>query len=376
MATFENTCLTSFDFSSISTCLNPKFVLLLSMKTSDFNFDLPIELIAQEPYPEKLQTPMLVFKNNNITDQKIKDIINYLQEGDVLVFNNARVIKAKLQGKIKRNNALINVNLDQLVNNNWQALCKPAKKIVIGDIIEINQDFFAKVIEKKSNGIIIIKFNVEDQEQLIKKLDQFGQVPLPPYIKRDQQNIDDQKNYQNCYAKTGIAVACPTAGLHFNQELLDQLSQKKIKQVFVTLNVGAGTFLPVKSEFINDHQMHQESFSIDQETSDVINHAKKNHKKIIAVGTTSLRVLESSVNDNEQLQAINSSTKIFITPGYKFKIIDGLLTNFHLPKSTLFMLVASLVGTKNAHQIYQHAIAKKYRFYSYGDCSLLFKNNL
>jgi S-adenosylmethionine:tRNA ribosyltransferase-isomerase len=350
------------------------------MKTTDFDFNLPNELIAQRPFANKTQTPMLLFYNEKIYDKKLNDIVYYLQEGDVLVFNNAKVIKAKFSAQIQRNLAKLEVNLDQeyqgLEDDKefviWQALCKPAKKVLIGDILKISEDFFAEVINKNNDGFIKIKFNYSNQK-LVEMLDKYGQIPLPPYIKRLEKNSDDEKNYQTIYAKEGNAVACPTAGLHFNQEIFDKINTKKIIKVFVTLNVGAGTFLPVRSEFIKDHDMHQESFVIDEKTCEIINNAKKNKNKIIAIGTTALRVLESVVNEKNQVEAKKSTTKIFITPPYNFKIVDILLTNFHLPKSTLFMLISAFVGKENAKKIYQHAIEKKYRFFSYGDTSLLFR---
>ena len=324
---------------------------------------------------------MLVFCNEKIYDKKLNDIVDYLQEGDVLVFNNAKVIKAKFSAQIQRNLAKLEVNLDQecqgLINDEkltiWQALCKPAKKVVIGDILKISESFKGEVIEKNNDGFIKIKFNNSNLE-LAEMLDKYGQIPLPPYIKRLEKNLDDEKNYQTIYAKEGNAVACPTAGLHFSQEIFDKINSKKIIQVFVTLNVGAGTFLPVRSEFIKDHEMHEESFVIDEKTCEIINHAKKNKNKIIAIGTTSLRVLESVANEKNQVVAKKSTTKIFITPPYNFKIVDILVTNFHLPKSTLLMLISAFVGKENAKKIYQHAIEKKYRFFSYGDSSLLFRS--
>ncbi len=350
------------------------------MKTSDFNFNLPSELIAQQPFVKKEQTPMLVFCNEKIYDKKLNDIVDYLQEGDVLVFNNAKVIKAKFSAQIQRNLSTIEVNLDQEIegietdskSTIWRALCKPAKKILIGDILKISEDFYSEVIDKNIDGFIKLKFNYQSKE-IVEKLEKYGQIPLPPYIKRLEKNLDDEENYQTIYASKGNAVACPTAGLHFNQEIFDKINSKKIIKVFVTLNVGAGTFLPVRSEFIEDHEMHQESFVIDEKTCEIINNAKKNKNRIIAIGTTALRVLESVVNDKNQVEAKKTTTKIFITPPYDFKIVDILLTNFHLPKSTLFMLVCAFIGKENAQEIYQHAIKNNYRFFSYGDASLLFR---
>ncbi len=302
------------------------------------------------------------------------NLIDFLQEGDVMVFNDARVIKAKLSAKILRNSAHLDFNLDQEDEGAWNALCKPAKKVSIGDKLEIAPDFFAEVLEKTDDGFIKIKFDCAEEELKL-KLEKYGTTPLPPYIKRDKQIVDDIKNYQTIYAANGTAVAAPTAGLHFDEKTFATLATKKIQKTFVTLNVGAGTFLPVRSQFLEQHTMHRESFCLSHEAAEVINTAKRNGKKIIAVGTTSLRVLESAADENGLLHPIKSSTEIFIYPPYHFKIVDILMTNFHLPKSTLFMLICAFVGKENAFKIYNHAITKKYRFYSYGDASLLFNSN-
>jgi S-adenosylmethionine:tRNA ribosyltransferase-isomerase len=350
-------------------------------KTADFNFNLPENLIAQEPLKNKEQTPLLVFQNNQILDKKINDLIDFFEEGSVMIFNQVKVIKAKLTGKISRNSTLIHFNLDQESNGLWNALCRPAKKVRVGDIIiiskDLSDDFFCEVVEKDNDGFVKIKFNC-DEVELLAKLDKYGSVPLPPYIKRDENNQkdsqNDQKNYQTIYAQDGIAVAAPTAGLHFNENIFNKIKAKKIQCVFLTLNVGAGTFLPVRTESLEEHKMHSEKFFLSKENCEIINNAKKNGKKIIAVGTTSLRAVESSVDNNGILNPQNRATEIFIYPPYDFKIVDILMTNFHLPKSTLFMLICAFIGYENAFKLYNHAIEKQYRFYSYGDSSLLFRN--
>jgi len=342
--------------------------------TSDFDFDLPEKLIAQSPFSPKEETAMLVFDGGQITDAKVINLIDFLHEGDVVVFNDAKVIKAKLSAKIVRNSAQLHFNLDQENQGIWNALCRPAKKVKAGDSLEIAADFSAEVLEKTDDGFIKIKFDCEGEE-LAQKLEKYGEVPLPPYIKRGEENKADQQNYQTIYAAHGTAVAAPTAGLHFNEKIFALLEAKKIKKAFVTLNVGAGTFLPVRSDFLKDHKMHLESFSISQTSADMINNAKTTGKRIVAVGTTSLRVLESVADENGRVKATKSTTEIFIYPPYKFKIVDILMTNFHLPKSTLFMLISAFVGRENAFKIYNHAIAKNYRFYSYGDASLLFRKD-
>lgn len=344
-------------------------------KTEDFNFNLPSQLIAQEPFEEKEKTPMLIFKDNQIIDKKINDLIDYFSDGDVIVFNKVKVIKAKFRGKVSNSDNFIDFNLDQeLEDGSWKALCRPAKKVKNNDKIIIAADFCADIEQKNNDGSIIIKFNYSG-DKLMKLIEKYGNVPLPPYIKRSHQSLRDEKNYQTIYAKNGMAVAAPTAGLHFNDNLLKKLLQKNIQQVFLTLNVGAGTFLPVRTENIQDHQMHHERFVLSEDDCNIINYAKKHQKKIIAVGTTSLRALESSVDNCGILRPQNRYTNIFIYPPYNFKVVDVLLTNFHLPKSTLFMLICAFVGYENALKIYDHAIKNQYRFYSYGDASLLFMPN-
>jgi len=340
-------------------------------KTTDFDFNLPEELIASNPLFPRDSSRMLVDnKVGSFLDKKVNNLTDFLEAGDVIVFNDTKVIKAKLSGF--RGEVKININLHAGTGDIWQVFAKPAKRLKINDKIIFADDFAAVVLAKNSEGIIDLKFNT-NQEQFFEKLEKYGQMPLPPYIKRSEENKNDEQNYQTIFAKNPGAVAAPTAGLHFTNELLRKLEDKGIKKAFVTLNVGAGTFLPVKSEYIKDHPMHSEFFSITEENCEIINEAKKSGKKIIAVGTTSLRVLETIADDNGKLIPQNSSTKIFIYPPYKFKIVDILLTNFHLPKSTLFMLVSAFIGKDRAYDFYQYAISKKYRFYSYGDCGLLYK---
>ncbi len=315
---------------------------------------------------------MLVFDGAKILDAQLINLVDFLQEGDVVVFNDAKVIKAKLTAKILRNSAQLEFNLDQKNQGLWNALCRPAKKVQAGDQLEIAPDFFAEVKEKSDDGTIRIKFDC-DSDELFAKLEKYGSVPLPPYIKREEEVSSDQKNYQTIYAAKGMAAAAPTAGLHFSEKIFATLETKKIEKVFVTLNIGAGTFLPVRTDFLKDHKMHSEFFSLSAEAAKIINLAKSRGKRIVAVGTTSLRVLESAVDENGLLQPMNISTQIFIHPPYAFKIVDILMTNFHLPKSTLFMLICAFVGKERAFEIYNHAISQQYRFYSYGDSSLLFR---
>ena len=350
-------------------------------KTNDFDFNLPSNLIAHQPRQNKEQTPLLIFKNNEILDKKVINLIDYFCEGDVMIFNQVKVIKAKLRGTIERTKSIIDFNLDQEIDGIWRALCRPAKKINDRDKIILAENFFCIVTEKKLDGFIKIQFYLNNRiisgNELHDILEIYGSTPLPPYIKRDDYKKNcDSKNYQTIYAKDGVGVAAPTAGLHFSENIFQKIVEKNIKCVFLTLNVGAGTFLPVRVEALDKHKMHSEKYVLSAENCEIINSAKKLGKKIIAVGTTSLRALESSVDGDGFLQPQNRATDIFIYPPYDFKIVDVLMTNFHLPKSTLFMLVCAFVGYENAFKIYHHAIEQQYRFYSYGDTSLLFKSNL
>jgi len=312
---------------------------------------------------------MLVCEGDNIFDKQVINLVDHLNEGDLLIFNDAKVIKAKLTGTIKRNSAILEFNLDQINDGIWNALCKPAKKVEKGDEIVISDEFMAMVHEKNNDGTISIEFNAKDDE-FIALLEKFGEVPLPPYIKRGKEE-GDVENYQTIYAKSGYAVAAPTAGLHFSDAIFAALKKKKINTAFVTLNVGAGTFLPVRSDHLEDHKMHFEYFNLPEETAEIINKTKRENKRVIAVGTTSLRVLESSSTKKGVVKAGSKNTDIFIYPPFDFQIIDGLMTNFHLPKSTLFMLICAFIGQDKAFMLYEHAIKENYRFYSYGDPTLL-----
>ena len=339
-------------------------------KLLDFDFNLPPELIANKPVFPRDNSKILIHQDEDISEDSVKNLDQFLEKGDILVLNDSKVLKAKILG-YNKNGAKININLHQEISDGvWQVFAKPAKKLNIGDQFIVSEDFFAEIIDKNSDGILTLNFNIKSSD-FFHKLEKYGQMPLPPYIKEQDENADD--NYQTIYAKKLGSVAAPTAGLHFTEELIEKIKKKGIKIVFVTLNVGAGTFLPVKSEIIQDHKMHQEFFEINPDVCDIINKAKESGNRIVAVGTTSMRVLESAADENGFLVPKIENTYIFIYPGYKFKIVDILMTNFHLPKSTLFMLVSAFIGFDNAKKLYQLAIDKKYRFYSYGDCCLLYK---
>ena len=339
------------------------------MKTSLFDFELPSELIANQPISPRDAARMLVVADE-LNNSHVANLIDYLQAGDVMVFNDTRVIPARLNGKKGREGANIELTLTKNVSGNlWKAFAKNSKRLKINDIIYFAEDFSAILIEKLENGEIIIDFKCANFSEALQK---YGKMPLPPYIKRNSSQDTDNNNYQTVYAKNEGAIAAPTAGLHFTDKLLNSLKEKGVIQVFVTLHVGAGTFLPVKTDDTNDHKMHSEYAEISSETADIINAAKASGKRIIAVGTTSLRVLESAAKDSK-LEQFAGETDIFIIPGYKFQIVDVLMTNFHLPKSTLFMLVSAFAGLDKMQNAYAHAIKEKYRFYSYGDACLLFR---
>jgi len=342
------------------------------MKLSDFDFDLPSELIAQRPSDKRDHSDLLIAALEPIKT-KFYNIIDYLKEGDLLVFNNSKVIKAKLHlGK----NITINLN-KKLHNNCWAAFAKPARKLHIDD--EFYFDNHKVIIaEKFAMGEIKVKFELDDIS-VFEFLDKYGEMPLPLYIRRDMDSrfrgndiVYDNDCYQTIYSQIEGSVAAPTAGLHFTKEILDKLKAKNIQTTFLTLHVGAGTFLPVKTENIHEHKMHTEYCSITPETAEIINKAKQEKRRIIAVGTTTLRTLESSCN-NGTVKAGDFETDIFITPGFKFQTADMLLTNFHFPKSTLFMLICAFAGFKEMHELYKYAIKEKMRFFSYGDATLLYR---
>lgn len=354
------------------------------MQVDIFDFELNRDLIAKEPASPRDSSRLLDLSVENvISDRHFYDLPRLLNEGDVLVFNDTKVIPARLYGA--RGEALVEVTLYHPDDGiRWHAFIKNAKRLKPDDIIRFynndisaeQSDFTAIVIEKTDEDGVIIEFTC-NPSQLGALLEKYGYMPLPPYIKREKprsglwDKFDDKENYQTIYAKHEGAVAAPTAGLHFTPDVLQKLRDKGVQEVFLTLHVGAGTFLPVKTDNTQDHKMHAEYGIITQDTADVINKAKQAGKRIIAVGTTSLRLLESAADNQGVLHPFADETSIFITPGYKFKILDMLITNFHLPKSTLFMLVCAVAGTDCMKNGYQHAIDNRYRFYSYGDSSIL-----
>jgi S-adenosylmethionine:tRNA ribosyltransferase-isomerase len=338
------------------------------MQLSDFDFDLPETLIAQEPTSIWEHSNLLIAAANpEIVG--FYNLPNYLVAGDLLVFNNSRVIKAKLV--IPKNDKEININLNRPIGDNrWLGFARPSRRLEEGD--EFNFGTHKLKIKKKLNfGEIEIEFSLNELD-LFDFLDQYGQVPLPQYIKRVKSKEEDVQRYQNVYSQPKGSVAAATAGLHFSHDLIEKIVAKNIEMAFVTLHVGAGTFLPVKTENIADHKMHSEWCEVSQETADKINSAKKDGRRVIVVGTTAMRTLESC-SENNIVFAGSKETSIFITPGYKFQIADVLITNFHLPKSTLFMLVCAFAGYEEMKNIYKYAIDNKMRFFSYGDAMMIEK---
>jgi len=345
------------------------------MDVNLFDFDLPEAQIALRPQnPRKLAKLLHVDATGQLSDYHIADLPQLIQSGDALVFNDTRVIASSLDGHRQRENApetSIHINLHQRISaQNWRAFARPLKRLKIGDKI-IFSYLFATVIAKYEGGEIELAFNLSGSK-LDEAIAQIGQMPLPPYIAtKRQQDHQDATDYQTIFARATGAVAAPTAGLHFTPELITTLKSRNIEGYFVTLHVGAGTFLPVKVEDTKDHKMHFERGQIDEDTALALNKVKARGGRIIAVGTTSLRLLESATDDQGHIHAWANSTNIFITPGYQFRACDRLLTNFHLPRSTLFMLVSAFSGREVMQQAYAHAISNGYRFYSYGDACLL-----
>ena len=339
------------------------------MRVDLFDFELPQELIALRPAAPRDRARQLVAVGDRpIVDATVKDLPSQLCAGDVLVFNDTRVIPAQLEGR--RGEAKIGVTLHKRMDlRQWQVFIRNAKRVKADDELEFVKGVTATAKEKLSDGSFVIEFGGDEPVEIL--LERAGQMPLPPYI-AGQRSTDEQDkaDYQTIFAEQDGAVAAPTAALHFTSELLAALDKAWIKRETLTLHVGAGTFLPVKADDTNDHLMHSEWGRIDAATAERLNSARDAGHRVIAVGTTSLRLLESAASDTG-IQPFEGDTNIFITPGYRFKAVDGLMTNFHLPKSTLMMLVSALMGRERMMEIYAHAIANKYRFYSYGDSSLL-----
>ena len=339
------------------------------MKTEDFNYYLPEELIAQTPLKNRDESRLMVLDKTTgeIEHKHFYDIIDYLEEGDVLVLNDTKVLPARLHGIKESTGSHIEIlMLKELESDSWECLARPAKRISVGDTIDFGGLLKATCTQVKEEGIRVFKLSY--QGILYEILDKLGEMPLPPYI---HEKLKDKDRYQTVYAKEVGSAAAPTAGLHFTPELLDKIAKKGIKIEYITLHVGLGTFRPVTSENVLDHQMHSEYYIMSKETADTLNEAKKNGNMIVSVGTTSTRTLETVVNLYGEFKECSGWTNIFIYPGYKFKAIDYLITNFHLPKSTLVMLVSALAGRENILNAYNIAVKEHYRFFSFGDAMLI-----
>ena len=340
------------------------------MKVSDFNYDLPEKLIAQVPIKNRDESRLMVLNRNEktIEDKVFKDILDYLKPGDCLVRNNTKVIPARLYGKKEDTGIDIEfLLLKRIEQDIWEVMVRPGRRLKIGTKVIFGQGLLkAEILEIMEGGNRKVKFEYEGIFNEI--LDQIGLMPLPPYIK---EKLKDKDRYQTVYAKYEGSAAAPTAGLHFTEELLEKVKQKGVEIANVTLHVGIGTFRPVKVENIEEHDMHTEHYYIKQEDVDKINKTKQNGGRIIAVGTTSCRVLESIADEKGNVREQEGDTNIFIYPGYKFKCVDSLITNFHLPESTLIMLVSALAGREYIMEAYNHAVEEKYRFFSFGDAMFI-----
>ncbi len=336
------------------------------MKVSDFDFYLPEELIAQCPLKERDSSRFMVVdrKTGEIEHKVFHDVIDYLEKGDTLVLNNTRVMPARLIGEKEETGGKIEfLLLKRIEGDKWECLAKPGKKAKVGAMFTFGEGKLKAVVREiglEGNRVIEFIYNGIFEEIL----DELGQMPLPPYV---HEKLDDRERYQTVYSKEKGSAAAPTAGLHFTEDLLEKIREKGVNIAFVTLHVGLGTFRPVKVESIDEHIMHSEYYELDEENAKIINDTKKRGNRVIAVGTTSTRTLETIGNENGEVRAQSGWTNIFIFPGYKFNIVDALITNFHLPESTLIMLVSALAGKENIMNAYKKAVEEKYRFFSFGD---------
>ena len=339
------------------------------MDINYFNYDLPENLIAQTPIENRSESKLLVMdrKTGELEDKTFKDILSYFNKGDVLVLNDTKVLPARIFGKKEETGAHIELLLlKEIESDTWECLSRPFKRLKVGTKITFSNDLSATVLEKKEEGLVNVKFSYNGI--FIEQIEKIGLMPLPPYIHK---SLKDQSRYQTVYAKYLGSAAAPTAGLHFTTELLKSLKEKGVEIEYVTLHVGLGTFRPVSENDITKHHMHSERYIMTKEVADRLNKAKEEKRKIYAVGTTSTRTLESIMNKYHKFTECNETTDIYIYPGYKFLAIDGLITNFHLPKSTLLMLVSAFSTRENILNAYKHAIENNYRFFSFGDAMFI-----
>ena len=345
----------------------------MNYTTKDFDFDLPEELIAQTPLKDRTSSRLLVVNKttHSIEDKHFSDLLDELEEGDTLVVNNTRVLPARLYGTKEETGAHIEVLLlTNTEGDKWETLVKPAKRMKVGSVVSFGDGRLkATVVEELEQGGRIIEFSYDGV--FLEVLESLGEMPLPPYIK---ERLEDKERYQTVYAKENGSAAAPTAGLHFTEELMQQIRDKGVNIVPVTLHVGLGTFRPVSVDSLEDHKMHSEYYNVSKETAEMIEATKKAGKRVIAVGTTSIRTLETVARDNDgHVVTASGWTDIFISPGYEFRVVDAFVTNFHLPKSTLVMLVSAYLGREFTLEAYQHAIEERYRFFSFGDAMFVHK---
>ncbi|SNR74591.1 tRNA preQ1(34) S-adenosylmethionine ribosyltransferase-isomerase QueA [Desulfurobacterium atlanticum] len=343
------------------------------MKVSLFDYELPEELIAKEPAEPRDSARLLVLnrKTGEIEHRIFRDIIHYMNKGDVLVINNTKVIPARLIGKFPTGGSAEIFLVRQIKENVWEVIGKPGRKLKPGKKVIFDENFYCEIVERKEEGKRIVEFFTTDGEATLNKIYKIGKMPLPPYINREETE-KDKEEYQTVFAKEEGAVAAPTAGLHFTAELLEKLKEKGVIIKEITLHVGLGTFKPVKVEEVEEHKMHYESYKVPKDTAIEIEKAKKEGRRVIAVGTTVVRTLETCFNEKGIATSLEGSTNLFIYPGYNFKVIDGLITNFHLPKSTLLMLVSAFAGRERILNAYEEAVKKRYRFFSYGDAMFIY----
>lgn len=338
---------------------------------STYYYDLPEELIAQTPLQNRQESRMLVFDKakKQISHKHFFDIVDYLNAGDVLVINNTRVLPARIFGVKQQTGAKIEVLLQKRQSLKvWEVITRPAKRLSVGTIVKFSNELACRVLEKRDFGGAVVEFIYDGVFEV--HLQKVGEMPLPPYI---HEKLKDGERYQTVYSKIEGSSAAPTAGLHFTPEILQKIKQKGVNIVEVLLHVGLGTFRPVSTDNILDHDMHSEFFELSEQNAQIINQAKKDGHQVVAVGTTSVRVLETCGQEDGTVMAQSGDTKIFIYPSYKFKVVDSLLTNFHLPESTLIMLVSAFCGIDETLGFYKEAVKQKYRFFSFGDCCLIHK---
>ena len=339
------------------------------MRADYFDYNLPQELIAQTPLEKRSDSRLMVLdrKNGNITHEHFYNIVKYLGKNDCLVLNDTKVVPSRIYGnKIDTLASIELLLLKEIEKDTYECLVRPARRIKVGSIIKFKDDFTCRVLEKKEEGICVVKFNYKGI--FLERLEEIGEMPLPPYI---HEKLTDNSRYQTVYAKHVGSAAAPTAGFHFTKELLAELSKAGVEILYVTLHVGLGTFRPVSVDNIEDHHMHSESYEMSEDVAKKLNEAKLQHKRIISVGTTSTRTLESIYSKYGCFKACKEDTNIFIYPGYEFKAIDGLITNFHLPKSTLIMLVSAFASRDIIINAYNEAVKEKYRFFSFGDAMFI-----